>query len=142
MINLVLFYYSGYPTGCPSLGLPFRQSIYLSIMSHLGKLPRSLCVQLWWKGCARFSIEALYRPTRVSSFLKDVFQWTSCSDTQNTQINAYADCSSLPASYPCQFNTRRVSRAFLELQNGIIFPCNHRKYCTKDGKIAMLASRK
>ena len=30
--------------GRPSLGLPFRQSFYLSIMLRLGKLPRSPCV--------------------------------------------------------------------------------------------------
>ena len=116
------------------------KSAYLVSSIYLfGKITqKSLRIALMKRLRTRFSNEALYRPTRVSSFLKDIIQWTSCSDTQNTQINAYADCSSLPASYPCQFNARRVSRAFLGLQNGVIFPCNHRKYCTKDGKIAML----
>ena len=56
-----------------------------------------------------------------------------------TQINdGHGNCLSQLASYSSQFNTGRVSRAILRLQNGIIFPCNYRKYCTKAGKIVVL----
>ena len=50
-------------------------------MSHLGKLPRSPCVQLWWKAAHKVFKRSFVRTERFSSFLKDVFQWTSCSDT-------------------------------------------------------------
>ena len=52
-------------------------------------------------------------------------------------VKVYTNLSQL-ASYSSQFNTGRVSRAILRLRNGIISPCNYRKYCTKAGKIVVL----
>ena len=80
--------------------------------------------------------QALLRLRRVSnSFFK--FSKRCLPMNFSLRRSKYTQLSQL-ASYSCQFNTGRVSRAILRLQNGIIFPCNYRKYCTKAGKIVVL----
>ena len=77
----------------------------------------------------RLSKQALLRLRRVSNsffkFSKRCLPMNfSLQLSKYTQINdEHGNCLSHLASYSCQFNTGRVSRAVLRLQNGIIFPC-------------------
>ena len=77
----------------------------------------------------RLSNQALLRLRRVSNsffkFSKRCLPMNlSLRRSKYTQINdGHGDCLTQLASYSCQFNTGRVSRAILRLQNGIIFTC-------------------
>ena len=95
--------------GRPSLSLPFHQSFYLSFY---------LSCRVWENYpevlAYSFDEKAVHKVFKRTDRQECQVFWKMSSNellarTLKIQINAYADCSSLPASYPRQFNTRRLS---------------------------------
>ena len=107
----------------------------------------SLAEKVFNQNSERLSNQVLLRLRRASNiffkFSKRCLPMNfSLGRSKYTQLNdGHGDCLSQLTSYSCQFNTGRVSRAILRLQNGIIFLCIYRKYCTKAGKIVVLCFR-